>query len=103
MMVFVSHGYRVIAHDRRGRGRSTQTGGGGDVDTDASDVAALVDTGRVAQAVLISAVPPIMVRSGNKTGRLPIEVFDTNTYFARRRRSDCTDQGFVAAFRKARA
>jgi non-heme chloroperoxidase len=103
MMFFLSHGYRVIAHDRRGHGRSTQTESGNDMDTYASDTAVLVETlalqnavhighsagggevaryvalakpGRVARAVLISAVPPIMLRTRNNPGGLPIEVFD---------------------------
>ena len=103
MMFFLSHGYRVIAHDRRGHGRSTQTDTGNDMDTYASDVAALTDTldlqnavhishsagggelaryaarakpGRVAKVVLIAAVTPIMVRSQNNPGGLPIEAFD---------------------------
>jgi len=103
MMFFLSHGYRVIAHDRRGHGRSTQTDIGNDMDTYASDVAVLAGTlnlqnavhighsagggevaryvarakpGRVAKAVLISAVPPIMLRSPHNTGGLSIEVFD---------------------------
>lgn len=103
MMLFLSHGYRVIAHDRRGHGRSAQTDSGNDMDTYASDVAVLADTldlqsavhighsagggevaryvaraklGRVARTVLISAVPPIMLRSRHNTGGLPIEVFD---------------------------
>jgi non-heme chloroperoxidase len=103
MMFFLSRGYRVIAHDRRGHGRSAQTDSGNDMDTYASDVAVLADTldlqsavhighsagggevaryvaraksGRVAKMVLISAVPPIMLRSEHNTGGLPIEVFD---------------------------
>jgi non-heme chloroperoxidase len=103
MMFFFSHGYRVIAHDRRGHGRSAQTDSGNDMDTYASDVAVLADTldlqsavhighsagggevaryvalakpGRVAKMVLISAVPPMMLRTRNNTGGLPIEVFD---------------------------
>jgi non-heme chloroperoxidase len=103
MMFFASHGYRVIAHDRRGHGRSTQTDRGNDMDTYASDVAALVETldlrnavhighsagsgevaryvarakpGRVAKAVLVSAVTPMMLRTKNNPGGLPIEVFD---------------------------
>ena len=103
MMFFLSHGYRVIAHDRRGHGRSAQTDTGNEMDTYASDVAALADMldlqnavhighsagggeaaryvatakpGRVAKVVLISAVTPIMLRTRNNTGGLPIEVFD---------------------------
>ncbi|HVO88737.1 MAG TPA: alpha/beta hydrolase [Casimicrobiaceae bacterium] len=103
LMYFLSHGYRVIAHDRRGHGRSSQTSGGHDMDTYAADVAELAaqldlrnaihvghSTGggevaryvarhgrdRVAKAVLISAVPPIMVKSQSNPGGLPSEVFD---------------------------
>jgi non-heme chloroperoxidase len=103
MLFFLSKGYRVIAHDRRGHGRSTQTSVGNDMDTYAADVAALVahlqlkdavhighstgggevaryvaqhGAGRVAKAVLIGAVPPIMVKSAKNPGGLPMEVFD---------------------------
>ncbi|MBW4021851.1 MAG: alpha/beta hydrolase [Proteobacteria bacterium] len=104
MLFFESHGYRVIAHDRRGHGRSSQTAAGNDMDTYAVDVAALVEhlglrdaihvghstgggevaryvaqyggQGRVAKAVLVSAVPPIMVKSDANPGGLPLEVFD---------------------------
>jgi non-heme chloroperoxidase len=104
MLFFLSQGYRVIAHDRRGHGRSSQTDTGNEMDTYAADVAALADHldlqnaihvghstgggevaryvarygggGRVAKAVLIGAVPPIMVRSAANPGGLPIEVFD---------------------------
>jgi len=103
MMFFLGKGYRVIAHDRRGHGRSTQTDTGNEMDTYAADVAALTDhldlegaihighstgggevihyvarakPGRVAKAVLISAVPPVMVQKESNPGGLPIEVFD---------------------------
>src|SRR6266536_1557665 len=103
MLFFLRHGYRVIAHDRRGHGRSTQTGDGHDMDHYADDLAALTayldlqdavhvghSTGggevvhyiarhgesRVAKAVLISAVPPLMVRTGANPGGLPKSVFD---------------------------
>lgn len=103
MMFFLQHGYRVIAHDRRGHGRSTQTDTGNEMDTYAADVAELAahldlkdaihvghstgggevaryvakhGQGRVAKAVLISAVPPIMVKTDANPGGLPIEVFD---------------------------
>ncbi|WP_164417230.1 alpha/beta fold hydrolase [Streptomyces salinarius] len=103
MLFFLSHGYRVVAHDRRGHGRSGQPSGGHDMDTYAADVAALTDAldlrdavhighstgggevaryvarakpGRVAKAVLVSAVPPVMVKSETNPGGLPIEVFD---------------------------
>jgi len=103
MMYFLAQGYRVIAHDRRGHGRSTQTADGNDMDTYAADVAQLAahldlrnaihvghstgggevaryvarhGAGRVAKAVLIGAVPPVMVKSATNPGGLPIEVFD---------------------------
>ncbi|MFI5566995.1 alpha/beta fold hydrolase [Streptomyces sp. NPDC051740] len=103
MLFFLSQGYRVIAHDRRGHGRSDQTSGGHEMDTYAADVAVLTgaldlrgavhvghstgggevaryvaraEPGRVAKAVLVGAVPPVMVRSENNPGGLPIEVFD---------------------------
>ena len=103
LMFFVAQGFRVIAHDRRGHGRSTQTFDGNDMDTYAADVAALAahldlreaihvghstgggevaryvarhGHGRVAKAVLIGAVPPVMVRSESNPGGLPREVFD---------------------------
>ena len=103
MLFFLQHGFRVIAHDRRGHGRSTQTDAGNDMDTYAADVAALTDhldlkgavhighstgggevaryvarakPGRVAKAVLVGAVPPIMVKSAANPGGTPIEVFD---------------------------
>jgi non-heme chloroperoxidase len=104
LLFFVQHGYRVIAHDRRGHGRSTQTDSGNDMDTYAADVAALAThlslknaihvghstgggevaryvaqyggEGRVSKAVLIGAVPPIMLKTPANPGGLPIEVFD---------------------------
>ena len=103
MLFFLRHGYRVIAHDRRGHGRSTQTGDGHDMDHYADDLAALTahldlknavhvghSTGggevahylgrhgesRVAKAALISAVPPLMVKTAANPGGLPKEVFD---------------------------
>ncbi len=103
MLFFLQHGYRVIAHDRRGHGRSTQTSDGHDMDHYADDLAALTahldlqnavhvghSTGggevvrylarhgesRVAKAVLISAVPPLMVKTAANPGGLPKEVFD---------------------------
>jgi non-heme chloroperoxidase len=103
IMFFLNHGYRVIAHDRRGHGRSTQTVDGHDMDHYADDLAAVTahldlknavhighSTGggevahylarhgesRVAKAVLISAVPPIMVKTPANPGGLPKEVFD---------------------------
>src|SRR3982074_2026864 len=103
MMFFLNHGYRVIAHDRRGHGHSSQTDGGHDMDHYADDLAALTahldlkeavhvghSTGggevvhylarhgesRVAKAVIISAVPPLMVKTVANPGGLPKEVFD---------------------------
>ena len=96
MMFFLGQGFRVIAHDRRGHGRSTQTDGGNDMDTYAADVDALVTElgltnaihvghstgggevtryvarhgkGRVAKAVLLDAVPPVMVKKDFEPGR----------------------------------
>ena len=103
LMFFRAKGFRVIAHDRRGHGRSEQTEGGNDMDTYASDVAELVakldlknaihvghstgggevtryvarhGKGRVAKAVLIDAIPPVMVKKDSNPGGTPIEVFD---------------------------
>jgi len=103
MMFFLGEGYRVIAHDRRGHGRSDQTDSGNEMDTYASDVADLVseldlknaihvghstgggevahyiaraEPGRVAKAVLLDAVPPVMVKKDSNPGGTPIEVFD---------------------------
>ena len=103
MLFFGQRGYRVIAHDRRGHGRSTQTWDGNEMDTYADDLATLTEkldlkdaihvghstgggevaryigrhgTKRVAMAVLISAVPPLMVKTEKNPGGLPISVFD---------------------------
>jgi non-heme chloroperoxidase len=103
MLYFLDKGFRVIAHDRRGHGRSTQTATGNEMDTYAADVAELAtvldlknaihighstgggevahyvaraEKGRVAKAVLIGAVPPVMVKSEKNPGGLPIQVFD---------------------------
>ncbi len=103
MLFLAERGYRVIAHDRRGHGRSSQPWNGNDMNTYADDVAALVSaldlhdavhvghstgggevaryiarhgTSRVAKAVLISAIPPLMLRTPANPGGLPIEVFD---------------------------
>ncbi|WP_030864991.1 alpha/beta fold hydrolase [Streptomyces sp. NRRL S-37] len=103
MLFFLSHGFRVIAHDRRGHGRSSQTSSGHEMDTYAADVAALAgaldlrgavhvghstgggevaryvaraEPGRVGKAVLVGAVPPVMVKSESNPGGTPIEVFD---------------------------
>ncbi len=103
MFFFGQRGFRVIAHDRRGHGRSTQTWEGNEMDTYSYDLAALFEaldikeavlvghstgggevarylgrhgTKRVSKAVLISAVPPVMVKSEKNPGGLPIEAFD---------------------------
>jgi non-heme chloroperoxidase len=103
MIYFEQQGFRVVAHDRRGHGRSEQTNGGNEMDTYASDVADLVEAldlrnafhvghstgggevahyvaraepGRVAKAVLLEAVPPVMVKKDTNPGGTPIEVFD---------------------------
>jgi non-heme chloroperoxidase len=103
-LVFVaSHGYRAIAHDRRGHGRSSQPWDGNDMDTYADDLAALFETldlrdavlvghstgggevaryigrhgtSRLAKAVLVDAIPPLMLKTAANPGGLPIEVFD---------------------------
>jgi non-heme chloroperoxidase len=103
MLFFLGQGYRVIAHDRRGHGRSSQVDGGHDMDHYAADVAALAEhldlrdaihvghstgggeaaryiarhgQGRVARLVLISAVPPQMLKTSKNPGGLPMEAFD---------------------------
>lgn len=105
MLFFLSHGYRVVAHDRRGHGRSTQVDSGHDIDHYAADASAVAEhlnlrhsvhighstgggevaryvakfgepQGRVAKAVLVSAIPPIMLKTERYPGGLPISVFD---------------------------
>jgi non-heme chloroperoxidase len=103
MLYFLGQGYRVIAHDRRGHGRSSQTSKGHEMNTYAADVAELAakldlrdavhighstgggeltryvarhGKGRVAKAVLIGAVPPVLVKSARNPGGTPLEVFD---------------------------
>src|SRR6202158_1375128 len=103
LLFFLEHGYRVVAADRRGHGRSTQTADGHDMDHYADDLATVTahldlrdavhvghSTGggevvrylarhgesRVAKAVMISAVPPLMVQTESNPGGLPKEVFD---------------------------
>ena len=103
MLYFLHKGYRVIAHDRRGHGRSSQTSGGNDMETYAADVIQLAahldlkgavhighstgggevaayvaraEKGRVAKAVLVSAIPPIMVKSASNPEGTPIEAFN---------------------------
>lgn len=102
-LFLAEHGCRVIAHDRRGHGRSTQAWNGNDMDTYADDLATLLDTldltdvtlvghstgggevvryaarhgcARVAKLVLVSAVPPFMLRTDDNPEGLPVEVFD---------------------------
>jgi non-heme chloroperoxidase len=103
MFFLAEHGYRCIAHDRRGHGRSSQPFDGNDIEHYADDLAQLVEhldlkdaihvghstgggevaryigkygTKRVAKAVLISAIPPVMIKSDKNPGGLPMEVFD---------------------------
>ena len=103
MIFFVEQGYRVVGIDRRGHGRSSQVSDGHDMDHYAADAAAVVEhldlrnavhigqstgggevtryvawhgKGRVAKAVLMSAVPPLMLKTPSNPGGLPIEVFD---------------------------
>jgi non-heme chloroperoxidase len=105
MLFFVQKGYRVVAHDRRGHGRSTQVSDGHDMDHYAADAFAVAEAldlrnavhighstgggevaryvaqfgepaGRVAKAVLVSAVPPLMLKTDSNPEGLPIEVFD---------------------------
>ena len=103
LLFVASHGYRVIAHDRRGHGRSSQPWDGNDMDHYADDLAALIDTldlhdaalvghstgggevtryigrhgtTRIAKAVLVDAVPPLMLKTAANPGGLPIEAFD---------------------------
>jgi non-heme chloroperoxidase len=103
MLFFAARGYRGIAHDRRGHGRSSQPWNGNDMDTYADDLATLVESlglnnalhvghstgggevaryigrhgsGRVAKAALIAAIPPLMLKTSANPGGLPIEVFD---------------------------
>lgn len=105
MLFFLANGYRVVAHDRRGHGRSSHIATGHDMDHYASDAAAVAEhldlknavhvghstgggevaryvarhgqpQGRVAKAVLLAAVPPLMVKTANNPGGTPMEVFD---------------------------
>ena len=105
LLFFVQHGYRVVAHDRRGHGRSSQVSDGHDMDHYAADAFAVVEAldlrnavhighstgggevaryvakhgqpaGRVVKAVLVSAVPPLMLKTETNPEGLPIEVFD---------------------------
>ncbi|UDQ91150.1 alpha/beta hydrolase [Xanthobacter autotrophicus] len=105
ILFFLQHGFRVVAHDRRGHGRSAQVSEGHDMDHYAADAAAVMEhldlrnavhighstgggevaryvarhgqpQGRVAKAVLVSAVPPLMVKTATNPGGTPLEVFD---------------------------
>src|SRR5690349_22417754 len=103
MLFLVQNGFRTVAHDRRGHGRSSQPSSGNDMDGYADDLAAVIETlnlkeivmvghstgggevarymgrhgtKRVAKAVLIAAVPPIMLKSDANPERLPLELFD---------------------------
>jgi non-heme chloroperoxidase len=103
MMFLANHGYRVVAHDRRGHGRSSQPWDGNDMDHYADDLATVINTldlkdvtlvgfstgggevaryvgrhgtGRVKKVVLISAVPPLMLKTADNPGGVPIDVFD---------------------------
>jgi non-heme chloroperoxidase len=141
-LFLAEHGHRAIAHDRRGHGRSSQTWDGNEMDTYADDLACLVEaldlsdltlvghstgggevvhyvgrhgTARVARLVLVSAVPPLMLRTDDNPDGLPIEVFDAiragesanrsqlyrdladGPFFGHNRRQDVA-QGFRDAF-----
>jgi non-heme chloroperoxidase len=103
MLFLAQHGFRCVAHDRRGHGRSSQASNGNDMNGYADDLAAVIEaldlknvtlvghstgggevaryigrhgTNRVARAILVSAVPPIMLKSASNPEGLPIEVFD---------------------------
>ncbi|WP_295456140.1 alpha/beta hydrolase [uncultured Thiodictyon sp.] len=114
MLFLASAGYRCVAHDRRGHGRSNQPWSGNDMDTYADDLAELIETldltgavlvgfsagggevaryigrhgtRRVAKAALISAVPPLMLKTADNPGGLPLETFDAIRHGALRDRS----------------
>jgi len=116
MMFLADKGYRVIAHDRRGHGRSSQPWDGNDMDHYADDLATVIDTlgvndvtlvgfstgggevaryigrhgtGKVKKAVLISSVPPLMLKTADNPGGLPIEVFDGFRAAQRANRAEC--------------
>ncbi|KAA5540008.1 alpha/beta hydrolase [Roseiconus nitratireducens] len=114
MLFFGEHDFRVIAHDRRSHGRSSQTWHGNDMNTYADDLAGLIDsldlqdlilighstgggeitrylgrhgTSRVAKAVLVGAVPPLMLKTRDNPGGLPLSVFDEIRQGTRKNRS----------------
>jgi non-heme chloroperoxidase len=142
MVFLASHGYRAIAHDRRGHGRSSQPSDGNNMDTYADDLATLTETldlkeavhvghsagggevaryigrhgtKRVAKAVLIAAVPPLMLKTKDNAGGLPMEVFDgiragvladrsqffrdlTTTFYGANRPGSSVSQGLLDSF-----
>ena len=132
MLFFLANGYRVIAHDRRGHGRSSQVGFGHDMDHYAADASAVVEhldlknavhighstgggevaryvakfgqpQGRVAKAVFIAAVPPLMVKSDKNPGVTPLGI-DRDCVACRRLRPRCSARGLSAsACAKARS
>ena len=110
LLFVASHGYRAIAHDRRGHGRSSQPWNGNDMDTYADDLAALIDTldlhdavlvghssgggdvsryigrhgtSRVSKAVLVGAIPPLMLKTSANPGGTPIDAFDASGFACR--------------------
>ena len=124
MLFLAQHGFRVVAHDRRGHGRSSQSWSGNDMDGYADDLAALIEaldlkditmighstgggevaryigrhgTKRVARAVLLAAVPPIMLKSASNPEGLPIELFDNLRNALAKDRSQ-TYRDFAPAF-----
>ena len=143
MLFLADQGYRVVAHDRRGHGRSSQPWDGNDMDHYADDLAAVIEaldlkdvtlvgfstgggevaryigrhgTARVRKAVLVSAVPPLMLRTDDNPGGLPVEVFDglrdgsianrsklyldiaSGPFFGFNRPGTTPDQGLVQSF-----
>src|ERR687890_1194864 len=124
MLFLVHNGFRVVAHDRRGHGRSSQASSGNDMDGYADDLAAVIEaldlkqvtlvghstgggevaryigrhgTSRVAKAVLIAAVPPLMLKTPDNPEGLPIELFDGLRASLMKDRSQ-TYRDFAASF-----
>ena len=122
MLFLAQHGFRVVAHDRRGHGRSSQAWSGNDMDGYADDLAAVIDaldlrditmvghstgggevaryigrygTKRVARAVLVAAVPPILLKSASQSGRTP--------HRSLRRPAERTGQGPLAGLQGLRS